>query len=208
MWFVVLLFSLSFHEASHAWMARRLGDHTAEQEGRISLNPMDHIDPLGTVVIPLVQFFSNAALIGWAKPTPYNAGNFNRNVGLARGHILVAAAGPLSNMVLAAGFTAVLFVLVKVFGVAEHGSAPRMLLDFGITTNVSLAIFNFIPVPPLDGSKVASWGLPRSMGDAYDRVMEPVGQWLLLILVMTRVLGILMWPIVSIVLYFIYSLIN
>ena len=208
MWFVVLLFSLSFHEASHAWMARRIGDHTAEHEGRITLNPLAHIDPLGTVVLPLIQFFTGAALIGWAKPTPYNPGNFNRNVSLARGHVLVAVAGPLSNMILALGFTAILFVMVRVFGVSGQDSAPRMLLDLGISTNVALGIFNLIPIPPLDGSKVASWGLPRSLGEAYDRVFEPLGQWLLLLLVMTRVLGWIMRPIIDVVLNFLYAVIG
>ena len=204
--FVVLLFSLCFHEASHAWMARRIGDHTAEHEGRITLNPLAHIDPLGTLVIPLLQIFTGIPLIGWAKPTPYNAGNFNRDVSLARGHVLVAAAGPISNLILAAGFTGVLFLLVRVLG-AGLSDAPRALLVHGIQINVALAIFNFFPLPPLDGSKVASWGLPRSLGERYDRIFEPVGQWLLLLLVVTGVLKLVLSPIVGFVLGLIQALI-
>jgi len=206
--FVVLLFSLSFHEASHAWMARRIGDQTAEREGRITLNPMAHIDPIGTVLIPILQiFFSGIPLIGWAKPTPYNPGNFNRNVPLARGHVLVASAGPLSNMVLALGFTAALFVLLKVTGGEGLGDAPVMLLTRGIQINVALGIFNLFPLPPLDGSKVASWGLPRPLGERYDRTFEPVGQWLLLILVATGVLGIVLNPVTALVTRLLYRLI-
>lgn len=206
--FVVLLFSLSFHEASHAWMARRIGDQTAEREGRITLNPMAHIDPIGTVLIPILQiFFSGIPLIGWAKPTPYNPGNFNRNVPLARGHVLVASAGPLSNMVLALGFTAALFVLLKVTGGEGLGDAPIMLLTRGIQINVALGLFNLFPLPPLDGSKVASWGLPRPLGERYDRTFEPVGQWLLLILVATGVLGIVLNPVTALVTRLLYRLI-
>lgn len=195
--FVVLLFSLSFHEAAHAWMALKLGDRTAEQEGRISLNPMAHIDPIGTILIPLLQiFWSGIPLIGWAKPTPYNPGNFNREVTMARGHIMVAGAGPVSNLVLALGFTGLLFVGLKAIGPETLGDAGLTLLTIGIQMNVALGIFNLFPVPPLDGSKVASWGLPRSLGERYDRTIEPVGQWLLLLLVMTGILGRVLGPLV------------
>jgi Zn-dependent protease len=198
--FVVLLFSLSFHEAAHAWMARRLGDPTAQQEGRISLNPIAHIDPIGTVLIPLIQIFgSGIPLIGWAKPTPYNPGNFNRDVSMARGHVLVAGAGPVSNLVLALVFTALLFVGLRVLGAEALGQPGRALLGIGVQMNVALAIFNLFPLPPLDGSKVASWGLPRTLGERYDRFFEPFGPWLLLILVMTGVLGIVLVPIVRMV---------
>jgi Zn-dependent protease len=199
--FVVLLFSLSFHEAAHAWMARRLGDETAHHEGRITLNPIAHIDPIGTVLIPVIQiFFSGIPLIGWAKPTPYNPGNFKREVSMARGHVLVAGAGPISNLVLAVVFTAVMFVAVKTGLIESMGNAGDMLLRIGIQMNVALAIFNLFPLPPLDGSKVASWGLPRSLGERYDRTFEPFGPYLLLLLVMTGVLGFVLRPIVSVVL--------
>jgi Zn-dependent protease len=205
---VVLLFSLSFHEAAHAWMARRIGDHTAEQEGRISLNPIVHIDPIGTVLIPLIQIFaSGIPLLGWAKPTPYNPANFNRDVTLARGHVLVAAAGPISNLILAIGFTAALFVALKVLGAEGLSAAPVALLTGGIQMNVSLGIFNLFPLPPLDGSKVASFGLPRSLGEVYDRVFEPLGQWLLLLLVVTGLLGYILMPLTRTVIRFLYSLI-
>jgi Zn-dependent protease len=198
--FVVLLFSLSFHEAAHAWMARRLGDETAHHEGRITLNPIAHIDPIGTVLIPLVQIFaSGIPLIGWAKPTPYNPGNFNRDVTTARGHVLVASAGPLSNLVLALAFTALLFVGARATGLEALGDGGLALLLIGVQMNVALGIFNLFPLPPLDGSKVASWGLPRQLGERYDSVFEPFGPWLLLLLVMTGILGRLLSPLIGLV---------
>jgi Zn-dependent protease len=195
--FVVLLFSLSFHESAHAWMASRMGDNTARDLGRVSLNPFVHIDLFGTVLIPLIQIFGPAGipLMGWAKPTPVEARNF-RPGELARGQILVAGAGPLSNLVLALVFTAVLFVVVRL-GLSPEAEEPLlMLIKAGVAINVSLAVFNLLPLPPLDGSHVASWGLPRPMAEAYDRVMGSYGQYLLLILFVTGVLSWITSPLI------------
>jgi Zn-dependent protease len=174
--FVVLLFSLSFHEAAHAWTASRLGDDTARREGRVSLNPVVHIDPFGTLLFPLFQIFTGIAMLGWAKPTPYEPRNFDRRYTVRQGHVLVAAAGPLSNVLLAIVFTGALFVMVR-SGLAEN---PRhdplvMVVALAVPTNVALAIFNLVPIPPLDGSKAASYGLPSPLSDRYDSVMEPYG---------------------------------
>jgi Zn-dependent protease len=192
--YVVLLFSLSFHEAAHAWTAERMGDDTAARQGRITLNPLAHIDPVGTVLIPLIGIFSyGISLIGWAKPTPVGGHNFRR---LAQGHVLVAGAGPASNALLALLCT-LLFVLAVRAGAAAGATSPALnILVIGIQTNVVLAVFNLLPLPPLDGSWIVSWGLPRPIGERYDRVMEPMGSWLLLILFATGVLGWVLGPIV------------
>jgi Zn-dependent protease len=193
--YVVLLFSLSVHESAHAWMAHKMGDDTALMLGRVSLNPLVHIDPIGTVLFPLVQIFGGIPTLGWAKPTPYNPANFRRDVSLRQGHMLVAGAGPVSNLLLALLFTAIFFVMVRA-GVPLTERHPLvMIVVAGIQMNVILAVFNLVPIPPLDGSKVASYGLPGSFGDRYDRVMEPYGYMILLLLMFTRVLGRLISPI-------------
>jgi Zn-dependent protease len=201
-YYVVLLFSLSVHESAHGWMALRMGDDTAARQGRITLNPLSHIDPIGTVVIPLLQlFWGGVPLLGWAKPTPVAAQTLRR---LARGHVLVAGAGPASNLLLAALFTVGLFFGLR-SGARE--SQPVMhLLNTGVYMNIVLALFNLVPLPPLDGSWVASWALPREIAARYDRVVEPYGQWILLILFATGVLGWLLSPLVSVLSTFFFRL--
>ena len=205
--YIVLLFSLSFHEAAHAWAALRMGDDTALREGRISLNPIVHIDPIGTVVLPLAMFLSSGTpLFGWAKPTPYNPANFRRDRSLAAGHVTVASAGPISNLILAAIFTAVLFVAVRLGLIHTEREPALILLAAGVQINVVLAIFNLVPLPPLDGSKVASFGLPRSLADPYDRIMVPYGAWILLALFATGALGAVLSPITSLLTTLLFSM--
>jgi Zn-dependent protease len=177
-YFVVLLFSLSVHESAHAWIALRMGDDTAARQGRVTLNPLSHIDPVGTVLIPLLQiFWGGVPLLGWARPTPVSGRNF-RNP--ARSHVLVSGAGPLSNLLLAVLFTAALFLGLR-SGVRE--SEPAMaLLNTGIQMNVVLALFNLVPLPPLDGSSVFYWGMPAAIANGYRRLVQPHGHWILLIL--------------------------
>ena len=193
--YIVLLFSLSFHEAAHAWAALRMGDDTALRAGRITLNPIVHIDPIGTVLLPLIAFVSiGTPLFGWAKPTPYNPANFRRDRTLAAGHVTVASAGPVSNLILALLFTGALFVYLQLGGAASRNPAFVILLR-GIELNVLLAIFNLVPLPPLDGSKVAAFGLPRDLADVYVRVVEPYGGWILLLLFATGALWNIIGPI-------------
>lgn len=187
--YVVLLFSLSVHESAHAWMALRMGDATAARLGRITLNPLPHIDPFGTIVMPLLQFLgSGIPLLAWAKPTPVQARNF-RPGALRRGHVLVAGAGPVSNFALSLLFALVLFVVVRTGVFADVRQPVFALLQMGVVMNVFLGVFNLLPLPPLDGSWIASWGLPRSLGEPYDRLVAPYGQWILLILFATGLLG-------------------
>jgi Zn-dependent protease len=194
-YFVVLLFSLSFHESAHAWAAHMLGDDTAKDEGRVSLNPIVHIDPIGTLLFPLLQIFTGAPLIGWAKPTPYNPAKFNREVSLRRGHMLVAAAGPGSNALLALVFAVAFVVLVRA-GLATGSAGPLVnVAVIGIELNVMLALFNFIPIPPLDGSKVASFGLPGDLGERYDRLIGPYGFLILVILMVSGAFGYIFGPV-------------
>jgi Zn-dependent protease len=192
--YIVLLFSLSVHESAHGWTAMQMGDDTATRQGRVTLNPASHIDPFGTVLFPILQIFFGLTALGWAKPTPVGAHNFRK---LARGHVLVAGAGPGSNLLLAALSTAALGAALRA-GAAEGGPVVTLLF-MGLVVNVSLAVFNLIPLPPLDGSWIASWGLPRELADKYDRVVEPYGQWILLILFFTGALRFIMAPFVGVI---------
>jgi Zn-dependent protease len=204
---VVLLFSLSVHESAHALAALKMGDDTAHREGRITLNPLAHIDPVGTVLFPLMQMITGLPFLGWAKPTPYNPANFRRDVTLRRGHIVVAAAGPVSNLLLALLFTALLWLLVRTTTLADSHHPFFTIVVVGIEMNVVLALFNLVPIPPLDGSKVASFGLSQRLGDRYDRVMGPYGYVILLLLMISGVLSWFLSPIIQGVLLFLDRLV-
>lgn len=202
--YVVLLFSLSVHESAHAWTALRMGDPTAANLGRITLNPLAHIDPIGTVLMPMLQLFSmGIPLLAWAKPTPVQARNFAPGR-LRSGQILVAGAGPISNFLLAIVFTLILTALVRGGAELHRGDAVFSILSTGVLLNVFLGVFNLIPLPPLDGSHVASWGLPRSLGDQYDRVMERWGQWILLLAFATGALSYITSPVSAAILRALY----
>ena len=147
----MLLFSLSVHESAHAWTALKEGDPTAQERGRISLNPLVHIDIIGTVVMPLLMIFTGVPLLGWAKPCPVDPRNF-KNV--RRGQIIVSGAGPVSNLILALLFTAGPFVALRVIPEPSPTHPVLLLLMTGVQLNVILAIFNMVPLPPLDGSHI------------------------------------------------------
>ena len=205
--YVVLLFSLSVHESAHAWMAHKLGDDTALNEGRVTLNPIPHIDPIGTLLLPILQIFTSFPFLGWAKPTPYDPSNFRRDVSMRTGHMLVAGAGPVSNFILALLFTGVFVALVRAEMIGGGTGDPvTIIVVRGIQLNVVLALFNLVPIPPLDGSKVASYGLPGDFGDRYDRVMEPYGYVILLVLFATGILGYVLQPITSWIITFLFRL--
>jgi Zn-dependent protease len=206
--YVVLLFSLSVHESAHGWMAYQLGDDTAFREGRVSLNPLVHIDPIGTLLFPLLQIFTGIPALGWAKPTPYNPANFRRDLSMRTGHMLVAGAGPVSNLVLALLFTGVFYLSIRAGLVGGYQDPLAILLAKGIQLNVILAVFNLIPIPPLDGSKVASYGLPGSMGERFDSIMAPYGYMILLLLMVTGLLSLVMAPITNWVLQTLFSLLS
>lgn len=176
-WLIPVLLSLSVHEWAHAASAYKLGDDTAARLGRMTLNPISHIDPIGTLLLPALQLISTQAIyFAWAKPVPVNPARFSRRVSMSTGNVLVSAAGPASNIVLAL-LSAVLLGLSFRFG--WGGGAALEFLQAMLVINVVLAIFNLLPVPPLDGSKVLHGLLPRKAAEAYEQIF-PYAPFLLL----------------------------
>jgi len=164
--FGVLLISLTIHEAAHAWTADRLGDPTARMLGRVSLNPLVHIDWIGTVLLPLIAAITGAPLIGWAKPVPVNTRNLRHP---RRDFMIVAAAGPISNLLQAVAAALLLRVVL------ESGAGQPFVLSLlqrAVLVNLLLAFFNLIPVPPLDGGNVLLGLLPPNLAAAYGQVRQ------------------------------------
>ena len=188
--FIILVASLSFHEAAHAWTANRLGDPTARLLGRLTLNPLAHIDWIGTVLFPLVGMLSGLPLIGWAKPVPVNVNNLQAP---RRDFAIVALAGPVSNLVLAIGAA----VLLKAQGglVPDEGqTVVTVTLYTAVILNVLLAVFNMLPVPPLDGGNVLAGIVPESAARMIDQ-LKPYGFFVLYALLLLGVLDLFVWPV-------------
>ncbi|MSR37191.1 MAG: site-2 protease family protein [Gemmatimonadetes bacterium] len=189
----ILLMSIVVHEVAHAWQARREGDFTADRLGRITLNPIRHIDPFGSVLLPLMLWFAEAPMMfGWAKPVPVDPRNFRD---FKAGDIRVSLAGIVSNLLLAVLFTLVTSGLVMLGGGPVLDALRRMFL-FGIFINLVLAFFNLIPIPPLDGSHVLYQLLPPKAAEGYRRI----GRWgflviLVLVFAMPGVLQLLLTPV-------------
>jgi Zn-dependent protease len=171
---IPMILSLSVHEWAHAFAAFKLGDRTAEQEGRLTLNPLSHIDPVGTILLPLMGI-----PFGWAKPVPVNPVRFHRGVSMRTGMAITAFAGPLSNLVLAIGLSVLLGLWVR-FGLGT-AAGPMTLMLHGITLNLALALFNLLPIPPLDGSRIADRVMPRQFEGLWHR-LQSLGPILLLAL--------------------------
>ena len=181
---VVLLFSIIIHEIAHGYVALLNGDPTARMLGRLTLNPVPHIDPVGSILLPLLLLISQSSfLIGWAKPVPVNPLNF-RNY--RWGEFAVSAAGPVSNLALAAIFSVLLRLGLENPGLTQ-------LAYYGVSINIILALFNLIPIPPLDGSHILALVLPRDLARLYSH-LQPVGFFLILILFYTGIMGAILMP--------------
>jgi Zn-dependent protease len=182
----ILIVSLTIHEAAHAWMANRLGDPTARNLGRLSLNPIVHIDPIGTLLMPLLSAFSPIPLLGWAKPVPVDL-RWLRHP--RRDFMFIAAAGPISNLLQA-------FVLAAVFRLLYPVNATDLVpavLKYAVEMNLMLAFFNLIPVPPLDGGNVLAGLVPESAARVLDQVRQ-FGFIALYALMLSGVLSELIMP--------------
>jgi len=209
-WFVVFLFSLSFHESAHAWMSERFGDDTGRHQGRITLNPIPHIDPIGTILFPLISMFTSVPLLGWAKPVQTNPLLWRDKT---KANISVSAAGPISNFIL----MTIAFIILKALilsGILRFNPALRniydviapapgqpafmqplaMFLSVMLMLNLALGVFNLIPIPPLDGSHVLEELLPHPMQEAYYQ-LRPYGFLLLMALLYLGALSLIFQPI-------------
>jgi len=181
--FLVLLFSLTVHEAAHAWSADRLGDSTARLLGRVSLNPGVHIDVIGTVVFPLIALVTNVPVLGWAKPVPVNVRQLRGN--WRQKFMAIAAAGPASNLAIAVGASLALRGMGN--GIDGGSGLVEAVLERAVVINVLLAVFNMVPVPPLDGGNVLSGVLSGPAREAFDR-LRPYGFLILYALMFTGTL--------------------
>lgn len=188
---LIILASLSFHEAAHAWTADRLGDPTARMLGRLTLNPLSHIDWFGTVLFPLLLVFSGLPAFGWAKPVPVNPQNLAHP---RRDFAVVAIAGPVSNLILAAGCA----TLVPLVPQGPTGALVWNILAFGVLINVMLAVFNMLPIPPLDGGNVLAGFVPEPVAQLIDAI-RPYGFLILIALLYLGVIRAITGPVARMV---------
>lgn len=188
---IPLVLSLSVHEWAHAYSAFRLGDHTAANLGRLTLNPIAHIDPIGSLLLPLM-----GVPFGWAKPVPVNPARFRRDVTMRTGMMITAAAGPASNLVLAFIGVVAYVVLGRTTIAAGHEAALSSLIWVFILINVALAIFNMLPIYPLDGSRVVDGLISHRLRPYWERFSQYSFVVLLFVIIAPRLLGIsiIMWP--------------
>jgi Zn-dependent protease len=189
-WTLPVLFAITVHETAHGWMALQLGDKTAMMLGRLTLNPIRHIDPLGTILIPGLMYMMAGFMFGWAKPVPVTWQNLKQP---KRDMVLVAAAGPAANLLMA-----VLWALTIRIGLAlgDTGLALVFMGVAGIFINTVLMVLNLLPLPPLDGGRVMTGLLPGPLAYKFSRI-EPYGFFILVGLLVTGLLGVILWPVIE-----------
>jgi len=188
---IALILSVAVHEFGHAWMATRLGDSLPAVQGRLTLNPVRHVDPVGTVVLPLIMLATNAGLLGWGRPVLTNPANYTRKIARSTGHMLVALAGPGMNLLMAL-LVSLLIVIGARTGMVDEELASQ-LNRYLVQLNLILMFFNLLPIPPLDGGAVLAWVLPRSMHG----VMDFLSRWGFMVLIGMLVIPVQGQPILG-----------
>ena len=192
----VLLFSVIVHEVAHGYIAYLCGDNTAKLQGRLTFNPIPHVDIFGTIIFPLILIVTNAPILfGWAKPVPINPYNLRRQ---EQHHLYVSLAGITANLILAVLFTVFYGFYVKIFS-SSPDDPILILFNYGIRINVILAVFNLMPIPPLDGSWVLYYLLPDDLAAAYRKIF-PYGFLILIVLLMSNIIHFIIIPINSFIL--------
>lgn len=191
---IPVLFAITLHEAAHGYVARYFGDMTAAQAGRISLNPLRHIDPVGTILLPLMTMLLGGVLFGWAKPVPVNFAALRRP---KQDMLWVAIAGPASNLVMALGWAFLYKMAWSIPG--NYFAEPLMgMAEWGMKINIVLMVLNLLPLPPLDGGRVAVSMLPHRQAYQLARI-EPYGMFILIFLAVTPVLSAILSPLIGLV---------
>lgn len=205
-WSLPVLFAITVHEVAHGWVARRLGDPTAFMMGRLTLNPLKHIDPVGTLIVPLVLLLLPGGFIfGWAKPVPVTWQNLRKP---KRDMALVALAGPLANLLMAIGWAIVAKIGFLIAADIPFVGQPMIYMgSAGILINVILMVLNLLPLPPLDGGRIMTGILPGPLAYQFSRI-EPYGFFILLGLLATGILGDILSPVVQGVLSLLYSVLS
>ncbi|HDH11169.1 MAG TPA: site-2 protease family protein [Nitrospirae bacterium] len=196
---VPILIAITFHEVAHGLVANRLGDPTARQMGRLTLNPLAHIDLVGTIILPAILIITGAPVFGWAKPVPINPHNFRDP---RRDMAISAAAGPVTNLLLAILSLLILkFLIIPTAGFLPDSLTIPLTMMFrqSILINIILAAFNLLPIPPLDGGRVLTGFLPHQQAVAFSKI-EPYGFFIVIILLMTGIAGIFINPIIRLML--------
>ena len=203
-WALPLIFAITLHEVAHGYMALLFGDHTAKLSRRLSLNPIKHIDPLGTVIIPLFMLLISNFIFGWAKPVPVDPRNLHHP---RRDMAFIALAGPLANFIMALfwGLIAKLGLWAELAGGQWFGVPLIYMGGAGIIINIVIGVLNLVPLPPLDGGRIAVSLLPTNLAVRFAQI-EPYGFIILIVLLFTHILDKIMWPFILVILALISSI--
>ncbi len=199
---IPVITAITLHEAAHGWVALKLGDSTAKDLGRITINPIKHIDPIGTVVIPIVMIVATGFAFGYAKPVPVNVRNFEHP---QKDMALVALAGPLSNLIMAVFWTLLLAIAFQILPRGEILSALKYMASVGIIINIVLMVVNLLPILPLDGGRILTGILPFKWAVQFVRT-EKLGMLIVILLLVTGILGKILGPMVDMVQKQLFSL--
>jgi len=192
-WALPVLFAITVHEVAHGWVAKKLGDPTAEMLGRLTLNPIKHIDPIGTVLLPLIMMLISPFVFGWAKPVPITWENLKHP---KRDIALVAIAGPGANLIMALIWAVIMKLAIMLLPVSAWLAQPLLLMGkAGVIINIVLMALNLLPIPPLDGGRILTGILPGPWAWQLSR-LEPYGMMILIVLLVTRLLWQILGPIV------------